>query len=576
MTDREIVPKLYEMVRPYRGLLLLAMLGMVAVAGLSAAQAYMMKPLIDEIFIKKDRLMLTLVPVALILLFVVKGACYYSYSFLLSKVGQAVVRDMRLKLYSHTQNLPLSFFYRTPTGELISRIVSDVALVQGMVSNVLVSVLKDSAMAVFLLGVIFFHDWQLALIALFSLPLLILPIVRFGRKHRKLSTSSQEITAEVSNILYETITGNRIVKAFCMEEHEKGRFGQVLERLFNVFLRDVRVSALSHPLMEIFASFGIAGVMWYGGFQVLNGHSTPGTFFSFITALIMLYEPLKGASKINSTVQRGFAASVRVFSMLEVRPDIEEKPSARVLPAVSREIEFREVRFRYDADNEVLAGINLRVRVGEVLAIVGSSGGGKTTMVNLIPRFCDVSDGAILVDGVDIREVTLHSLRHQIAMVTQQTILFNDTVRNNIAYGSLHASMEEIEAAAAAAHALDFIRQLPQGFDTVIGESGARLSGGERQRISIARAILKNAPILILDEATSALDTESERLVQRALENLMQNRTTFVIAHRLSTVRNADRIIVLQKGRIVEQGTHDQLLPRNGVYKHLYDMQFQK
>jgi subfamily B ATP-binding cassette protein MsbA len=360
-----------------------------------------------------------------------------------------------------------------------------------------------------------------------------------------------------------------------MEKYEINRFAETLNKLFGIVMRDTKIGAIAHPLMQLFGGIGISLVVWYGGSQVLNGTSTPGTFFSFLTALIMIYEPLKGISRVNSTLQQGIAASERVFDVLDIEPDVDEKKDAIELPVVKDLIEFKDARFQYDANSEVLKGINLQVKTGEVLALVGPSGGGKSTLVNLIPRFFDVNSGSLTVDGTDIRDVSLKSLRNQIGMVTQQTILFNDTVRNNIAYGSPEASYDQIKEAARAAHALNFIQQLPKGFETIIGESGARLSGGERQRLSIARAILKNAPILILDEATSSLDTESEREVQQAIENLVQSRTTFVIAHRLSTIRNADRIIVIQGGKIVEEGTHETLLPLGGVYKMLYDMQFQ-
>ena len=542
---------------------------------MSAAQAYMVKPMLDDVFFKQNAFMLKVVPLAIIFIFLVQGVFDYFYKYLLEKVGQSVVRDLRNNLYRHIQTQSLAFFYKTPTGELISRIISDVALIQGAVSNVLVGVIKDSCQIVFLVCVVFYMNWRLALIAMILMPLIIYPIVNFGRRHRRLSRSNQQTTAQVSNILYETFTGNRIVKAFCMEDFEIGRFAEKLDKLFRIVLRNTRIGAISHPLMQFLAGIGISLVVWYGGSQVLNGVSTPGTFFSFMTALIMIYEPLKKISRVNSILQQGIAAAERVFEILDVEPDVAEKKDAVKLPAVKKLIEFKDVRFRYDAKTEVLKGINLQVKVGEVLAIVGSSGGGKSTLVNLLPRFFDVSSGSLTIDGKDVRDVTLNSLRNQIGMVTQQTILFNETVRNNIAYGSQNASFAQIKAAAQAAHALNFVKELPEGFDTVIGESGARLSGGERQRISIARAILKNAPILILDEATSSLDTESEREVQQAIENLVQSRTTFVIAHRLSTIRNADRIIVIKDGRIVEEGTHDSLLPRGGVYTMLYDMQFQ-
>jgi subfamily B ATP-binding cassette protein MsbA len=547
---------------------------MVVVASMAGAQAYMVKPLLDEIFFNQDRTMLMVVPLIIIGIFLFKGFFSYGYNYLLVKVGQSVIRDLRNELYKHLQSQPLSFYHKKPTGELISRIISDVALIQGAVSNVLVGILKDTCQVIFLIGVIFYQDWRMASIAMIALPLTVYPVVNFGQRHRRLSIDNQQTIAQVSNILYETITGNRIVKAFCMEKYEVKRFAKILDKLFAIIMRNTRVAAISSPLMEILGGVGISLVVWYGGSQVLAGKSTPGTFFSFLTALIMIYEPIKGVSAINNSLQQGIAAAERVFDVLDVESDVAEKIDALELSPVEDAIEFKDVRFQYDKDTEVLKGINLKVGVGEVLAIVGSSGGGKSTLVNLIPRFYDVSNGSLTIDGTDIRDVTFKSLRKQIGIVTQQTILFNDTVRNNIAYGSPEASEEQIKDAARAAHALNFVQQLPEGFDTVIGESGARLSGGERQRVSIARAILKNAPILILDEATSSLDTESEHEVQQAIENLVQSRTTLVIAHRLSTIRNAHRIIVIQDGIIVEEGTHDTLLPRGGVYKMLHDMQF--
>lgn len=574
MPDKTIIFRILQTIKPYRNRLILAMISMIIVAGLSALQAYMVKPLLDEIFFKKDRLMLNLLPLALMLLFLVKGVFYYGYSYFMERVGQGIILDLRKKLYDHIQNLPLSFFTKTPTGELISRIISDVTLMQGAVSSALVGTLKDLFQALGLLTVIFYQDWKLALMSLIFLPLASLPIYRFGKKFRELSFSSQRTTASIANILQETIQGNRIVKAFGMEPYESKRFSERAGKLFRITMKDVQLKSLNHPLMELLGGVGIALIMWYGGNQVLNGHSTPGTFFSFLTALIMIYEPIKNISKVNNPIQHGLAAATRVFSVLDIKPEIADKPGAVALPPVQKEIVFKDVHFSYDGVTEILKGINLTVTPGEVIALVGTSGGGKTTLANLIPRFLDVTRGNISIDGRDIREVTLKSLRGQIAMVTQQTILFNDTVRNNIAYGDLEKSEEELAAVARASHALDFINELPEGFETIIGESGARLSGGQQQRISIARALAKDAPILILDEATSALDAESEREVQKALENLMKGRTTFIIAHRLSTIKKADRIIVIKDGLIAEEGTHDTLLAQNGVYHMLYTMQF--
>ncbi|MEA2085122.1 MAG: ABC transporter ATP-binding protein [Thermodesulfobacteriota bacterium] len=574
MRERDVYKKILALIRPFIPKLIISMICMVMVALFSTCQVFMVKPLIDEIFFNKDRVMLNLLPMALIAVFLVKGIFYYSYSYMLNEVGQSVIKDLRNKIYSHLQSMPLSFYHKIPTGELISRIISDVTLIQGAVSHALVGILKDLLTVVCMVSYIFYLDWKMALASMLFLPLACLPIIHFGRKHRKLSTQNQETTALVSNILYETITGTRIVKAFTSEKYEIRRFSNMVDRLFKIILRDARVKCLSHPVMELLGGVGIALIIFYGGRSVLDGTSTPGTFTSFLTALVMVYEPIKGVSKINNVVQRGVAAAVRVFDLLEIKSDIIEHPDAKELPPIKKHIALEHVSFSYDGETTVLHDINLNVRAGEVLAIVGPSGGGKTTLINLIPRFFEVTNGVIFIDGMDIRDVTLKSLRSQIGMVTQQTILFNDTVRHNIAYGSPDCTEEEIIEAAHAAHAIDFIANMPQRFDTVIGESGIKLSGGERQRISIARALLKNAPILILDEATSSLDTESEREVQKALDNLMRNRTTFVIAHRLSTIRNADRIIVIQDGRIVEQGTHDTLLPQNGVYKTLHDMQF--
>jgi len=572
MTNKEIVTRLYGVLTPYRSKLVIAMVGMIIVAGLNAVQAYMVKPLLDEIFVNKDKVLLNILPLALLCIFFIKGIFYFMYSYLLEWVGQCVIRDLRNRIYAHLNRLSLSFFHHMPTGELISRIINDVTLLQGAVSHALIRILRDFVSVIGLLVVIFMMDWRLALMSMIFLPMAAAPIVIFGKKFRRVSTLYQRSIGEATNILHETIGGARIVKAFCMEKQEEKRFAGQIQHLFNTLMTETRYRCLSHPMIEFMGGVGIALIIWFGGMQVLKGTSTMGAFMSFLTALIMLYEPVKGVSKINSTIQSGLAAATRIFNLLDIVPDIVDKKDAATLPPFHDCIEFQNVGFSYEPDEPVLHGVNLKVRRGEVLAVVGPSGGGKTTLANMLPRFHDVNSGAIRIDGHDLRDVTLHSLRSQIALVTQQTILFNDTVLSNIGYGSQICSEEEIRRAADAAFALEFIEELPDGFDTIIGESGARLSGGQRQRISIARAILKDAPLLVLDEATSALDTESERKVQKALENLMKNRTTIVIAHRLSTIKNADRIIVMQSGRLVEEGTHEQLLVQNGVYESLHNM----
>lgn len=574
MTNKEILRRLYEILKPYKTKLIIAMIAMVLVSAFTGAQAYLVKDLLDKVFMERNTTYLKLIPLVVIAIFLLKGVFYYLYSILLELVGQSIIRDFRISIFNHIHKQSLSFFHDMPTGTIISRIISDVNLIQQAVSGALVKSVRDFFTVIILLGVVFYMNWRLAMITFVVLPLAAYPIVKFGRLYRKLSISAQEEVANVTNIINETVLGNRIVKAFTKEKYEGERFQSQVYSLYGLTMKDAKYRCLNHPLMEFIGGFAIAIIIWFGGLGVINGTSTPGTFFAFLTALIAAYEPIKGVTRLNSVVQQGLAASTRVFQILDVKPEITDKKGAAVLPPFQQKIEFKNLNYQYNNEEKVLKDINLNVSAGEALAIVGPSGGGKTTLTNLIPRFLDVKEGSITIDGLDIRDVTVGSLRHQIAMVTQQTILFNDTVRNNIAYSDQDTPMEEVHKAAKAAHAFDFIKSLPEGFDTIIGEGGARLSGGQRQRISIARAILKDAPILILDEATSALDTESEREVQKALENLMKNRTTFVIAHRLSTIKNADRIVVIKAGQIVEEGTHDSLIELGGEYESLYNMQY--
>jgi len=569
----DIFKRLLQLAKPHASKFILAMFCMLVVGATTSALAFLVKPALDEIFLKRNSDMLVWIPVAVIVIYLIKGGCNYTQTILMSFIGQRVVADLRNNLYRRMQMQSLSFFTKNPTGILMSRITSDVGYVQGAVSEAVTSLLKDSFTLICLVFVIFYRDWQLAIIAMFVFPLTIYPIAKFGRKMRNIATRTQVTIGSLTTLLQETISGTRIVKAFSMEEYENRRFAKENEHLFKLALKSVSVSAVSSPFMEFLGGIGIAAIIFYGGYQVIKGVSTPGTFFSFLTALIMLYEPVKRLTNVNNTIQQGIAGAVRVFSIIDIVPDIRNEADAAELPKISRGIDIRDVTFRYE-ETPVLKNINLSIKAGEVVAFVGMSGGGKTTLVNLIPRFYDVSQGQILIDGHDIRHVTIESLRGQIGIVTQQTILFNDTVRNNIAYGNIEKTDDDIIQAAKAANAHDFIMNLPKGYNTVIGEQGAKLSGGERQRISIARALLKDAPILILDEATSSLDTEAEIEVQDALEYLMKGRTTLIIAHRLSTIRNANRILVLANGEIVEEGTHESLLEKRGEYFKFYSMQF--
>ncbi|MBU0651401.1 MAG: lipid A export permease/ATP-binding protein MsbA [Proteobacteria bacterium] len=575
MNHLEIFKRLLKLAKPHAVKFSIAMICMLVVGATTSALAFLVKPTLDEIFLKQNASMLKWIPLAVVGIYLVKGACSYAQTILMNFIGQRIVADLRAELYRKIQIQSLAFFTKNPTGILMSRITNDVGYVQGAVSEAVTALLKDSFTLLCLVFVIFYRDWQLAIIAMFVFPLAVYPIAKFGQKMRQVATRTQITVGSLMTLLQETISGTRIVKAFSMEEYENRRFSGENERLFRLNLKSVSITAVSSPFMEFLGGLGIAAIIFYGGYQVIHGQSTPGTFFSFLTALIMLYEPVKRLTNVNNTIQQGIAGAQRVFAIIDLVPEIGNRPGAGALPRISREIEIRNVDFRYE-EAPVLRNIDLKIRAGEVVAFVGMSGGGKTTLVNLIPRFYDVTEGAITIDGRDIRDVTVESLRGQIAIVTQQTILFNDTVRNNIAYGDIVKTEEEIVAAAKAANAHDFIVRLPMGYDTVIGEQGTKLSGGERQRISIARAILKDAPILILDEATSSLDSEAEIEVQEALENLMKGRTTLVIAHRLSTIRNADRIIVLVNGEIREEGTHEALLACQGEYCRLYHMQFKE
>ena len=543
------------------------------VGAMTAATAYLVKPAIEKIFEQKDMQMLVLIPVAIIAVFTIKGVAAYGSGYLLSHVGQNIIRRLRNRLYNHIQDLPLAFFQREKTGDLMSRVTNDVALVSAMFTSAVTQSIRDGFSIIGLIAVTFMLIPKLAVFTFIVFPVAVYPLVFFGRKIRRVRLGVQEAWAEINAFLHETFTGTKIVKAFGMEAHEKKRFAQKSRRIFRLEMKENKVREMSSPLMEFLGGIGIGFIIWYGGRQVIAGTYSFGAYMSFLTAVGLMYQPLKKISRLNNAIQRGMAAIERIYEILEKKSDLIEAASPIDIQPGSHRIAFENVSFKYDRDL-VLKNIDLKVETGEIIALVGVSGGGKTSLVNLIPRFYDPTEGRVLIDDVDIRRISIEALRSQIALVTQEPILFNDTVRNNIAYGMWEASEQEIEEAAKAAYAFEFIKSFPDGFNTSIGELGGRLSGGQRQRICIARALLKDAPILILDEATSSLDSESEVLVQKALGNLMKGRTTFVIAHRLSTVGNADRIIVIVDGRIVEEGRHDDLLGLRQEYHKLYQMQF--
>jgi ATP-binding cassette, subfamily B, bacterial MsbA len=561
------------LIKENRFKLFLAMLCMLIIAAASSATAFLVKPVLDDIFFNKNTAMLKLIPVAVVVIYLLRGLGMYGQDYLMNYVGESIIQHLRNDLYARIQDLPISFFHREKTGVLMSRITNDVNIIKTMVSTAVTGSLKDSFTIIGLTFVIFYRDWKMALFAFIVLPIAFFPVVEFGKRVRRISTGCQEAMADLNTFLHETFTGNKIVKAFGMESYEKKRFFNKTLELFKLEMSAVVARSLSSPVMEFLGGLGIAFIIWYGGYKVITGSSTAGTFFSFMAAVLMLYDPVKKLSGLNNAVQQGLAAADRIFDIIETESDIKEKKNPMNIERRPHRVTFEDVYFKYD-DILVLKDINLDVNAGEILALVGMSGGGKTSLVNLIPRFYDVTRGVIRINGMDIRNASISSLRDQMGIVTQEPILFNDSIRNNIAYGNKDATDKAIVAASEAAYAYDFIQAFPNKFDTNIGELGGRLSGGEKQRICIARALLKDAPILILDEATSSLDTESEMLVQKALENLMQGRTTFVIAHRLSTIDYADRIVVIVDGRIVEEGKQEDLISMRGEFFKLYQMQY--
>jgi len=568
--------RLVPYVRPYVPILILGSVLALVVSGMEGLIAWLVKPVMDDIFIRRDSLMLKLIPLALLAVYVVKGLARYLQANLMASVGERVVARLRRELYTHIQSMPLAFFSDVHSADLMSRMLTDVARLARLSSGVLVMAVRQLGTIAALLVVMVAREWALTLMALAAFPVIAVVVRVIGRRLYRINKRAQERVAQLAVLLHESLSGTKIVKAFGRERHEQVRFDALNDRLLALSLKNVRADEVTEPLMEVAGALGIMAVLWYGGYQVIEGHMTPGTLFSFTAAALMLYGPVRRLSRSLNVVQQSTASVERVFHILDLPPAITDRPGATRLETFTRTLAFERVDFRYgDADEMTLKEIALEVRKGEVVAFVGMSGAGKSTLMDLVPRFHDVTAGRITLDGHDLREVTQDSLRAQLGVVTQETFLFSDTIRYNIAYGRPDATFEEIVRAARQAHAHDFILACPDGYDTLVGERGVRLSGGQRQRIAIARAFLKNPPILILDEATSDLDAESEFMVQQALAELMRGRTVLVIARRLATVRNADRIVVVHDGRIAEIGRHEELIARDGIYRRLYALQME-
>ena len=566
--------RLLVFVKPYSWRMVFGLICMIVAAAAYLVVPWLIKNVVDEVLQAKDMMMLNLVVAAILLVFLIRGFATYGQTYTMSYIGQRVIIDIREALFKHLQRLDQAYFDRRKTGVIMSNLTNDVGALQTAIVDNLISFITEGVTLIGSLVSMILLDWKLTLVTLVIVPVVLGIINIFGKRLRLAGHDVQGRIADITSLLQETISGIRVVRSFARESHEVKRFENENQRNFRAVMRATKLTSLLSPMVEFSAAIAVTVILWYGGYSVVTGVISAGSLIAFLIYAINLSNPVKRLSQVYGNIQKAMAAGDRVFAILDTEPTVKEKPNAKPLPEVTGQVEFDHVSFSYDGEKNAITDLNLDVDPGQIIAIVGPSGAGKTTVANLLPRFYDVTEGALRIDGTDVRDVTFQSLREQIGLVPQDTMLFNATVKDNILYGRLDATDDEVYAAAKAANALEFIDKLPEGMQTMVGERGNSLSGGQRQRIAIARAILKNPKILILDEATSALDTESEKLVQEALERLMKGRTAFVIAHRLSTIKNADRIVVLKQGRIEEFGTHEQLLDRDGLYSHLYSVQF--
>lgn len=568
--------RLMRYVRPYRGRFIAAFACSGLVALLSAVYAWLVKPVLDGIFIEKNEELLLVLPLVLLGVALLKAVLSYGVGYLMAYVTNRVIADIRQELFQHLIRMPVGFHDTNTSGRLVSRVVNDVGLMASAASNVLKDIFQNALTFLAMVGVIVYQNWKLAGLSAIVIPLSALTMVRVGKRLRKLATSGQERMGDMSSTLQETLAGIRMVKAFGREEAEAERFKTYNGAFLATTLKSNQVWSIGSSHMEVIGVIGVAGIIWYGGYLVIHEVMTPGALFSFMAAMFMAYTPIRKLAGANNIIQQALAAAERVYDVMDLQTEQSKDRGTVALTGIRQGIEFQRVSLRYESQTApALAGVDFSIKAGEVVALVGGSGGGKTTLVSLLPRFYEPTEGRILLDGLPLESYTLQSLRTHIGIVSQEIVLFDDTISRNIAFGQTGADQSSIEQAAKAAYAHEFILRLPEGYETIIGERGVKLSGGERQRLAIARAILRDPPLLILDEATSALDTESERIVQLALTNLMKDRTTVVIAHRLSTIQNADRIVVLDRGAIVETGSHEELLRKGGMYQRLHAMQFQ-